>query len=66
MVAQKFGKKDPDLGSRVGRRKGTKEISDKPLRGPGTDIKASAMIGGVANIAGTGQLRKAMSGKKAP
>jgi hypothetical protein len=49
MVAQKFGKSDPDLGSRVGKRRGTKEISDKPLNGPGSDVAISAKVGGVSN-----------------
>lgn len=68
MVAQKFGKNDPDLKSRVGRssRKGTKEISDKPMRGPGTDVKVSAMIGGISNIGGVNRTRKMTSGKKTP
>lgn len=49
MVAQKFGNADPDLKSRVGKSKGTKEISDKPMNGPGTDPVVSAKVGGVAN-----------------
>lgn len=66
MVAQKFGKADPDMSSRVGKRAKTKEISDKPLKGPGHDIKVSAMIGGVSNIKGAGQTKKMLSGKKVP
>lgn len=57
MVAQKFGKSDPDISSRVGKRAKTKEIGDKPLKGPGTDPKLSALIGGVAN-------RKSATSKK--
>ena len=66
MVAQKYGNADPDIRSRVGKRAKTKEISDKPLRSVGTDIKVSAMIGGVSNIKGAGQTKKMLSGKKVP
>lgn len=41
MVAIGYGKADKD---KVG-----KELSDKPLKGPGTDVKVSAMIGGISN-----------------
>lgn len=61
MVAQKFGKADPDLKSRVGRSKGTKEISDKPLRGPGTDVTISAKVGGVSNRKGNPSEKKSAS-----
>jgi len=64
MVAQKFGKADPDMASRVGKRAKTKEISDKPLKGPGHDVKVSAMIGGVSNIGGVRITKKMMSGRK--
>jgi hypothetical protein len=49
MVAVKFGNADKDMSSRVGKKVKTKEISDKPLNGPGTDPKLSALVGGVAN-----------------
>lgn len=49
MVAQKYGNADPDLSSRTGRKGKTKEISDKPMQGPGTDPIVSAKVGGVAN-----------------
>ena len=61
MVAQKFGKADPDLKSRVGRSKGTKEISDKPMRGPGTDVAISAKIGGISNRKGNPSAKKGSS-----
>jgi len=64
MVAQKYGNADKDLASRVGRKGKTKEIGDKPLRGPGTDVKVSAMVGGVGNIAATRITKKMMSGRK--
>jgi hypothetical protein len=57
MVAQKFGNADRDMSSRVGKKVKTKEIADKPMKGPGTDAKVSAMIGGVANKA-TGKSEK--------
>lgn len=66
MVAQKFGNADPDMASRVGKKKGTKEISDKPMRGPGTDVKVSAMVGGVSNIGAVKRTSKMTSGKKTP
>jgi hypothetical protein len=49
MVAQKFGNADKDMSSRVGKKAKTKEIADKPMKGPGTDIAMSAKIGGMSN-----------------
>jgi hypothetical protein len=49
MVVQKFGNADRDMSSRVGKKAKTKEISDKPMKGPGTDIAMSAKIGGLSN-----------------
>jgi hypothetical protein len=66
MVAQKFGNADRDMSSRVGKKAKTKEISDKPLKGAGTDVKVSAMIGGMSNVGADRNVRKALSGKKSP
>lgn len=48
MVAQKYGK--ADINEQKGYPKSmAKEKTDRPMRGPGTDPKLSALIGGVSN-----------------
>jgi hypothetical protein len=45
MVGQKFGKSDRDVKA-----KGSKEKTDRPMRGgPGSDPHLSAMVGSVTN-----------------
>ena len=49
MVAAKFGKADPDMSSRVGKKAKTKEISDKPMLKASTKVPTTGMIGGTSN-----------------
>jgi len=49
MVSPKYGKSDPDMSSRVGRKGKTKEVSDKPMLRASARIPTTGMIGGTSN-----------------
>jgi hypothetical protein len=61
MVAAKYGKADPDLSSRVGRKGKTKEISDKAALKASKRLPTTGMVGGVANAAGNPSEKKGSS-----
>ena len=58
MVAQKFGSADPDLKSRVGRSKGTKERVDKAMLSASKKLPSTGLVGGVANDKGNPSMAK--------
>ena len=49
MVAAKFGKADPDMGSRVGAKGKTKERGDKAMLSASARTPYTGMIGGPSN-----------------
>jgi len=55
MAGQKFGKSDPDLTSRVGKRHKTKEIADAPLPKVTDRNQYAPKIGGITNSKQTNQ-----------
>lgn len=61
MVAAKYGRADPDLKSRVGKKGKTKEISDKAGLKASTRLPSTGLVGGIANDKGNPSQKKSGS-----